>query len=1513
MKYLCPAVAAIILGVGFAVAQTDNNWQAYDASYSGYMNDPNHWKYGVPTLEHYARFTRGVGTYTVSIPSEYEMKSNFRADSTSGDSITFNWDGCVFRQPALGEEEGNYHNEPFGFRYNDSHFFNLQTYGLSQKHAVSEISNGVIRVTTEGGHPRLDFDKGVYNFRTPCESAAWAPYFMLFADGCGLKGKARTVNSSVYFHEGTEFNSGTLYIQGNSVSNLLCFDGGRHTITGSIQIPTAKQTYANDCTHTTVRIADTAEVYCSSYISIGATPDSTFGSTTNKSWTLEVVNGGKLTTGGNITPAFGGTADISVRDGGELTTVNIDLPSGESITGRMEVANATLNLKGTMRVGSVENSKCIDDVLFHVTNSTVNQTVAGVVNPTGAGILVEDSDWNVYVAHTVNATNKTAMTFRRSNVDLRPETTLGNRNNPILISLEDSTLYSSNGIVVRGNTELVMSNSYVVVSNGNSGCATSVKMNGKVVVAGNGIYRQFGPLKVGLDSGDNGTVEIRGGTNYLMGSVYAGVNSGTTGTVTVAGGYTRIVTRADKPTWSCFTYVGQEVGARGTLNVTGGEIDGLDTYGIIVGNYGVGDMNVSGGSTTVYRVSLGFLASSVSGTNRYTQTGGYLATRYNNSDYGIRATCNSGSIPGVITLNGGVTKCGQFLGGPGEGYFYANGGKILVPSANTTSFFNGFAEAALGEEGLEIESDYAITTAQDFTNIDRAAGRLVLAGTGAKTFTGTGTDISVLEVTGGSASVSASASFGDVLVKNGATFAFDDAVAAGHVGTLRLGDSETVGTLTVRPGETIAVDSFVVSNAYVVFDGEFAAGDYTLVSCSGAIDAATMDAWARAIVVGGMPEGFAAVFSCEEDGGATLFKMTVRASALIVKSLASGTSTDSDDVAFVPGDTLRAAVEEGATLTLSGTLARGAFEKTGDGKVVLSNIGNNFLSGVTLYNGILSVPDTAALGLGDSMATAGLLLTNGTLEVTGPAEGARLDNLSIESPSFTMGSGTAKVTGHGAVIIKNDVDLVMPPLGTAAAGLIKRGAGTLTVEGDGTSRFTDTRGRAGTNVELPGTQWVFPASGSAPSVTYAAVNIAEGNLTLKGTGATPAEFDTYGSVWVGVPTKGISAMPSLTIDNAKFISKSSSTRFHIGSQMQSDRSDVTEMIVTVTNNSTLNADTYQIGQSSTLASGKILVNVDSSDMSASYAFYASANSTASNLERRFSFRNGSRMLAPRLYAYCNVSFDFDNSILAKDASNNPITTQFRMCYSGAKATFAFRNGSELRTKVLDYNASTTEPAGSGTVRGGAMQFTFSNSKWIPGTDNFSFAFPTLADVSVIVEDEGIVLEPPSGKTWNWGLPISGGGGMVVGGAGTLVLTGSQWSATGVARVKSGATLSLGGTTATGLVVGGPGVVTDGTVSNGGICVAVADDGSVTNGIPSLSGVAFSGKTRVDISRAGAPALAKPYVTVAVASYYSGTAPDVSSWRVANTGASAIAASFEARDGFIYMTPLDKPGLTIIVQ
>ena len=88
------------------------------------------------------------------------------------------------------------------------------------------------------------------------------------------------------------------------------------------------------------------------------------------------------------------------------------------------------------------------------------------------------------------------------------------------------------------------------------------------------------------------------------------------------------------------------------------------------------------------------------------------------------------------------------------------------------------------------------------------------------------------------------------------------------------------------------------------------------------------------------------------------------------------------------------------------------------------------------------------------------------------------------------------------------------------------------------------------------------------------------------------------------------------------------------------------------------------------------------------------------------------------------------------------------------------------------------------------------------------------------------------------------------------------------------------------------------------------------GLSSGSAVRFRGTNPCVRVSARPPALdataelARPYREVAVAAY-TGAAPSVAGWRIVNSGQKHLGATFEARGGYVYMTPMQKGAMLIV--
>lgn len=1002
---------------------------------------------------------------------------------------------------------------------------------------------------------------------------------------------------------------------------------------------------------------------------------------------------------------------------------------------------------------------------------------------------------------------------------------------------------------------------------------------------------------VGRTDSSDAEVDFSGGTHVFNGSIYIGESGN--GSFCVSGGSVSNLSAAGG---SAFCYLGiNNANAVGTFSMSGGRFIMPSSNGIQVGYRGRGKLNVSGGEIVTKRIRLGsFESTAPVDEDVFEQSGGIVDLSYFDAGYGVHAAVFA-NRKARVSLTGGILKCGRLAAGAGTAEFYADGGTIEVPGANT-EFFNGFSIAELGPKGLEIRSDYDITAAQEFMKADNG-GRLVLSGSGVKTFTGEGTSLSATEIMDGKAVFPAGvASLGTVSVRRGGILAFDGEPKSSAVTSLVLGDEKGPGILEVKAGSPIKVaGDVVVKAAKVVLNGEFSSGeagcDYRIVEFAGKMSEESERRLAAAIAEG-LADGDVAEFSLSGTAGARVITAKVRRHSDLTIRLDSGVSNATENVSFAYGETLTAFAGAEAALTMSGDYGYGRFVKEGPGKVALASGASRFFGGMLLAGGMISVGDLNALVSDDPMSAGAMVLSNGTLEITAPAEGLRLKKpLRLEAAPTNMLYYGSSYKGRDAVVVKNDVPLTMPVPSPANAAFMKRGAAPMVIEADGTVDFPKERGHDTFGFDPAATEYVFDDYGNVPeNCVYPALSIVEGELKLKGAGGQPAEFDIYGSLMLSVKTRSVAEQPSLVLDNAKLINKGDGTRAYLGMFNRSANSAVNRITLALTNNSVFSADTVHVNKSSS-AGAKARISADSSDFIATYLLYAGYGSSPDIV---YSFRNSSRLLAKSVSLNSTVTFDFDSSKFAKNTALDPVGF---VAYGAVRFNFNFRNGSEfICNSIKTYYADMTALD---------IELLFENSKWTPGAGDFDFYAAAPTGVCVKVEGAGLVLEPPAGKTWTMGLPVSGDGGMVIGGAGKVVLDGAKWAALGTARIREGATLDLGGTTADDLFVTGGGTLENGTVS-GGVAISLKEDGSAAEeGLPLLRNVSFSGPGRVKLELKGG-ALQPPYRTVAVARY-DGTVPDVGSWRlVKNPADRTLGAKFTAENGTVYMTP-GKYGTVLIIR
>ena len=1031
----------------------------------------------------------------------------------------------------------------------------------------------------------------------------------------------------------------------------------------------------------------------------------------------------------------------------------------------------------------------------------------------------------------------------------------------------------------------------------------------------------------------------------------------------------------------------------GRLIVSNGTFNA--TTQLRVGFGGEGLLEVTGGTVTTPQIFLGQNESSVAGTvPTIRQTGGLIEATTTASGLGVKVADNA-TRTCRLELDGGVFRARRFFGAAGTAKLSANGGTVR-PIAAATDFIYDFDEAKLGEDGLTVDADYACTIAQNFADADDAKGKglLRLSGPAEKTLSGAGSTVSRIEIAGGTAKVqpatAAARQASAFTVKGGAALSLVGGQTSLTVASLTLGDETSEGVLALDPGDAVEVTgSLNVISGAIALNGDFAVGGaYDFIRLSGDRSAELADDWSRMRVKSGGAEGRAYSFSVVYDSvpQKTVVKMSVAEAADLsdanwtgaqgatwstpgswnpvgkpgIQTRAVFDSATAPNAVTVDGvqpvaallfssargyalnggglgltdhpqggiavsagsnviaSSLSAAnlpvtVGSGAKLVADGAVKAATLAKDGPGRLVLGASANS-LGAVTVSGGKLAAEEPGSLGSDGTAVTLG-------------AAGLSLGGVEGVETHYPQKVTMANPGAADAVSFDVDGDVTMTAPTVTGGVTYKGGAGRLTWEVDANTTLAMSDGATGD--WCPSTTSgaiVFDADGNIPSGTkLAGVNVGEGELCLRGTkpGLT-VMMQKY--VMVGFPGATKTVAPRFTVDGLYLNANASSKHFVLGPGFGGANTQVDDIYLNVTNGATLYCNTLYVLRYSNRPNLRAHVLADNGVIQSSYRTQANA-SWGKDVLGDFTFRNGSRFLVgSSLNLPYRANFAFDGSVFAKDASLNPaqITVAADVSSDGKSAggEFVFRNGSTLYCDSILASDAQTKPT----------KLVFDGSEWIPGSGDFTFDFGQPELILLQVENAGLVLAPPAAKTWTVKDAITGTGGLVKRGAGTLVFSGMKSIGfTGVARVEAGvltvrngaaqdgvkfavdagAALDLDGGSLSVGALSGAGNVRNGTLS-GVLAVSVADDGTVVGGVPVLDGSTVSfGRMAVDLGRTASDPFAAKGVPVVVA-HYTGSAPSVAGWRVKGTGLRNVRGVFTVQDRNVIMTVEDS-GMAILVR
>lgn len=629
-----------------------------------------------------------------------------------------------------------------------------------------------------------------------------------------------------------------------------------------------------------------------------------------------------------------------------------------------------------------------------------------------------------------------------------------------------------------------------------------------------------------------------------------------------------------------------------------------------------------------------------------------------------------------------------------------------------------------------------------------------------------------------------------------------------------------------------------------------------------------------------------------------------------------GTNTISAALAF--DDIVEITNAPNTRLVLSGGIAGGSFEKTGAGALVL-DAANTLGGNVTLSGGKTVVGDPAAFGADEGITTA-VALNADALEFSESVG----DDAVVEGRFTATAESDTKAV---AMIARTNVTMAAATVSRGA--FVKAGPGKLTMLVSGGEHFSPTRVQDA-NTYYFSKYFVIDEDGQIPdngelsdktTAYYGGVTIYEGELAFKAAdGTVQPEITSEGSPTViGVHTDGATVTPTMTLDgvhfnnaNKDFFANGFNIGVHIGYGYVES---IVRNRLTLVNDAKLTCrNFYSTFYGAATDDMKPVVSVTNSTVIANTAYYIANNNdrAAGNIGSEkattFLLARGSTFTSPLFYLDGRTDADFD-ACTAGPAGLSGYSAF--TAGTSANGTIRFRNGSVFRADKFDLVTKFQQNKPTRVVT-----LVFDDSEWQYGITNYVFASSIVdpdhaTNFVVRMEGRGVVLKPVAGTTFTTQLPFQGDGGMVVDGPGTVAFSSGTVQFSGVAEVKQG-TLDLSAEGAlSNFKVKGPGTISGGTLSDPTIMLDVAD-GWVVSAIPTFSGCTLSGTGMIDCGRTAENPLKATRTPVTVARF-TGAVPDVSGWRLVNTGASNLAGNFSVSGDEIVMTVSRVSGIMMIIK
>ncbi len=1505
---LAAIVAAVTMCLSTAFADNIDWKSAVDGSWG----DTNMWNLA-RTPEDGDKITIGkTGTYTVTMPQSNVVLRplSFRMSAGNGATVTLDGRGGSFTMPACDAD--TYVNEPWGVNGSKGHFFNLETYNISgsKKHAVVAMTNAHFTVSCASDDVRFDVWDGFLNFYDPVGVAYTHPFIMAAYNQRDLE---------IHVHSNAHLRLPNLKFRANATrKNLVAFHGGDSEVKGWLYIPSENFT-ANLVSTGQIHATDGANISFNG-VTIGGTISGQTSS--NRTAVISADKGSTITFSSNVSQPTASRFIIDASDGASMDFgAMLEVARGSFTTGEVNVAGASITTHGQFVLGSAHETSLGN---LYATNATVTTHDFVVARGTA---LMKDSNTTIshfYPGYLGGNGSFGEMIFDGGTVNL---------------GVVYCGLNCNGGAVFRNGAKVRASSSEFYIGKDSSSTAEmTIEGDDTEMTATLGNGTQFYVGRNGF-----GTFHMKGGRLEMSRGMFLGEGGTSTGIVEQTGG---------------------------DIVINGGD-------GLLVGHNGYGEYTISSGTITTPQIRLGHEGNASLPTNMLRMTGGFVSVTTTDGAKGVNVS-DSVNRKCRLVLEGGILQChrvrgwtgAKARGGAGWAVLEGDGGTIRAPWGSA-GFVEMFDEARLGPKGLTLHSDHAVTISQSFADKEGEAGRLVLAGVGTKTLSGTNSTESVLEVVGGKALFTSTASHhSHVVVTNNATLSFEGAPTGTTFTAFTLGAADSLGLLLMDVTDRIEVESapeFGVFGLGIAGDSH-TMGEYTLISCPGEAPQSAMTAWGKGFMSGGRIEGLSYTFAAAYDSVAdrTDFKIVVtEGTGIALTSVwqgpgsnwaddgnwdfppdASAVATFSSESAPSPvnvaGDQTVGALDftaskayslEGAgsikmsdngspcvsasggpvsigvpvdlpaitdfnivnpaVVAMDGALTHGGLLKTGTGRLELDSASNSFLMGVRVEDGMLSCASFGAFGMGN-VGVKQITLAGGTVELREGAVGTMPFALSVVA-------GAQKAVGF-----KNDSDVTITSATVTSGDLVKRGAGTLTFNMETATLSTD-NGTCSQNGNPSTAQQFFPSNGVMPTAGYCGFNVADGEVVFKG-----GTYSLPNAIAVGLTTLDVSDVePAFTVDGATVNTGMGSYHFLLGPNAYRNKSKFLRPRLTVKNGGYLSVNTLNVGKQGDYDLYPEVI-LDNGTLYASWCHNISERATT---HATFTVRNGSKLLSNNQVNWRGpAELTFTDSLFAKNAALDPQSILITSSGAGS-GTWLFGENSTFYCSNVQHQRNLN------------ITFAFAGGRWVPtksGDYNFLFAksdrmvFETRAA-------KGLYLAPASGKEWRMAKAITGTGGVVMDGAGTLRFVtqeiiqseGAETNKIGAAgtsaAISSPYTLDFDGPMdiASGAVVAEEGSVRTNAVFTGaGTLSAVncptpkfllsVDDNYTAARVLTLNGFSTIGGATVDLGRTAENPLRRPFSDIVVA-HYTGEAPNVLDWKAVNHGLDMVTGFFRAEGGDVILT------------